>query len=297
MTDPSPSSDSTDSTPDAPQGFRPGARLKGRYELERPLASGSMGSVWKARDVDLDRLVAIKVAGPECLRDPAFRERFRREVRHLITLEHPNIVRLYDMGEEGSVPFAALAYMEGGNLGERVRRLGTGSPVRLSLGDLPAWLVPLADALDFIHARGVVHRDVKPENILFDGAGHVYLADFGLSKAQGRERSLTPEHFLVGTVKYLAPEAIAEASLTGAFDQYSLATVVFEVLTGATPFAGSMGAVLQRKMLDEAPRLDTRALATSLAPPVEPALTRALMRAPAARFPSCRAFVAALLSS
>ncbi len=294
MTDVHPPTDPASSPPTA-RPFGPERVLKGRYELEKRLATGSMGSVWRARDLELNRFVAIKVAAAECLRNPTLRERFRREVRRLIEFEHPHIVRLYDMGEEDRAPFAVLAYMEGGNLGDRVKRLGRGTPTRLPVSDVAIWLPPLAEALDFIHARGVVHRDVKPENILFDAADHVYLADFGISKAEGRERSLTPDHFLVGTVRYLAPEAIAEDALTGAFDQYSLATVVFETLAGATPFAGGMGTILRRKMLEEAPHLEAVTPGQALPPSISAAITRALSRSPAARFPTCRAFVEALL--
>ena len=296
MTEPRPPPDAPPLLPEASKAFRPERVLKGRYELEVRLASGSMGSVWRARDLELDRLVAIKVPALESLRHPTFRERFRREVKRMIAFEHPHIVRLYDMGEEERVPFAVLAYMEGGNLGDRVKRLGRGSPAHLSASDVAAWLAPLAEALDFIHARGVVHRDMKPENVLFDAAHHVYLADFGISKAQGLERSLTPDHFLVGTVRYIAPEAIAEDTLTGAFDQYSLATVVFEVLTGATPFGGGMATILRRKMLEEAPHLAAITPGAPLPPAMDAAITRALSRSPAARFPTCGAFVAALLS-
>jgi eukaryotic-like serine/threonine-protein kinase len=268
--------------------------LKGRYIIEELKAEGAMGSVWRALDRDVDRPVAIKFPSSYCLDDRSFRERFAREIRRLVAFEHPNIVRIYDVGEHSRFPFAVLAFLEGGNLRDRVARRGAGDPRRLPADDLRSWLPAVAGALDFIHARGVIHRDVKPENILFDIADNAYLADFGLSKARGLEISLTPDAQLVGTVNYMAPEAILEDAAAAAFDQYSLATVVAEMLTGALPFSGAhIATVLRRRVDEDAPTIRELCPSAAFSLPLSRAVARALSRKPADRFASCREFAQA----
>ena len=275
---------------------RPGTVLKSRYVVEELMAEGSMGSVWRGLDSDVDRPVAIKIPSEDCRKVEEFRERFAREVRRLIVFEHPHIVRIYDVGEHAGVPFAVLAYLEGGNLRERLTRRGRSEPRRLPVDDLRAWLPAVAGALDFIHARGVVHRDVKPENLLFDAAGHAYLADFGLSKARGLEASLTPNEHLVGTGNYMAPESIREDVLTPAFDQYSLATVVAEMLTGSLPFAGAHWAtILRRRMDEDAPTIRELCPSGGFTVELSNAVARGLAREPAQRFATCGAFAAAVV--
>ena len=277
--------------------WRVGDVLKGRYVVEEEVAHGAMGSIWRALDRDLERPVAVKVPSSECLGDAEFRERFHREVQRLIRLEHPHIVRLYDVGEHARYPFAVVAFLEGGTLADRVARRGTGTPRRLPTSDLTTWLRPVADALDFIHVRGVVHRDVKPANVLFDATGNPYLADFGLAKARGQEQSLTPAEHTVGTAAYLAPECVLEDRLSPAFDQYSLATTVFEVVTGVLPFSGGdLGTMLQRRLKEDAPRADAVAPDARLATGLVGAVARGLAREPSQRHRSCGDFARAVLA-
>lgn len=275
--------------------------LKERYRVGEPIDGGAMGSISRGEDEVLGRPVAIKVPHEEHLLLPGFRERFEREVRRLVALSHPHIVPIYDAGriEPSGVPYAVMAFLPGGNLEQRLATKGTGAPPRLPPADLAAWLPEVAKALDFIHGQGVIHRDVKPANILFDGADVAYVSDFGLSKALfGGERSLTPSNTMVGSPSYLAPEAVKHdedgATPTGRYDQYGLATVVYEVISGGLPFpSGSPAAVLLRKAR-EAPYSLARVAPWASASLVV-AVDRALSMEPADRFPSCAAFAAAAL--
>jgi len=276
----------------------PGYVLRDRYVVEELMGEGAMASVWRARDRHLDRPVAVKVPRDEWSSSPAFVERFSREVRRLVGLEHPHIVRLYDLLEQDGRTIAVLAYLDGGNLRDRIARAGAGRPLRLPAGDLAAWLPTVASALDFIHARGVVHRDVKPENILFDAAGHAHVADFGIAKAKGVEESLTPSNRFVGTPGYLAPEALRTLDLTPQADQYALATSAFETVAGAAPFPpGALPASVARRIAEDAPRASQVAPDASIPAALDAALARALARDPSARFPSCAAFAAAACGS
>ena len=146
-----------------------GKTLLGIYHVEKKLAEGGMGSVWLAQDTNLGRRVVVKVPHARFLGEPGFRSRFRREVSELVRLEHPHVVRILAQGEQDEVPYFVLQYLGGGSLEDRIGR-GAQSPE-----DALAWLEPISATLDFVHARGVVHRDVKPANILFDEQGHVFL--------------------------------------------------------------------------------------------------------------------------
>lgn len=270
--------------------------VKDRYRLVEALAAGSMGAVWRALDTTSGRTVAVKIAGLECLRDPTFRERSLREAGRLARLDHPHVARVLDVGEDDGFPFAVLDHLSGGNLREHVERVG-GPDRRLPLADVATWVVPLADALDFVHAHGVVHRDVKPENVLFAADGRVVLVDFGIAKEAGRERSLTPSDTLVGSAVYVAPEGVREEPVTGAFDQYGLATMVYEALCGEPPWSGPLGAMLRAKALEDAPCVSTRRPDAQVPAHAAAALRRALARSPRDRFPSCAAFARALVGA
>lgn len=287
----------------ASSGFTIGDRVGGRYRLERLLGEGGMAKVWLAHDETLaGRTVAVKAPHPELLREAAVRERFLREARRLIELQHPHIVPLHDAGFHGPVPFLVMGYMAGGSLRDlAVRRAaetadGSRQP---PVDELTAWLPSVAAALDFAHGRGIVHRDVKPENVLFDAAGMPRVADFGLAKALVGESTLTPTGDLVGTATYVPPEAVVVDPATGApyatdglFDQYALGTTVFELLAGFPPFpGGSPAGVLYLKSKQDAPSLG-RARPDAPAALVA-AVDRALARDRRARWPSCRAFATA----
>ncbi len=272
--------------------FVPGSVLCGRYVLVEPAAAGGMCTVWRATDGPGGPAVAVKVPLPGQLDVEDFRERFEREGKRLRELVHPGVCRILDAGRLADHPFLVMAWLGGGSLAERRTRLGRGAPPRLPCADVARWLVPVAEALDFIHARGASHRDVKPENVLFDERERPHLVDFGLSKVRAGEKTLTSSGRLVGSPAYVPPEAVLGA--TGAataptYDQYSLATVVYEVLAGSLPFpSGSIMAVLLLKTKEDPFRVD--AIEPTVPRKAADAVARALARDPEARFPSCAAF-------
>jgi predicted Zn finger-like uncharacterized protein len=271
----------------------------GRYAVTAKLGEGGMGCVFKAHDANLDCDVVVKVPRPSMLDDPEFAGRFAREVRSLVRLVHPHIVRITDVGEEDGVPFAVMQYLPGGSLHDRQRgpcdRLVPQQPATLA-----DWLEPVAEALDYIHAQGYVHRDVKPANILFDAQGNAYVGDFGVAKAvaagatERHSAPLTETGMVLGTRPYMAPEMLLGEAYDGRIDQYALAVTVFEVLSGRMPFDGpTPAAILLKQTSEEAPPLHR--LAPSVAREVSAAVAKALARDPRQRFPGCLEFARAVL--
>jgi predicted Ser/Thr protein kinase len=230
---PSPESTTPYAEPDTAPSVEELAGLLPQLEILEVLGRGGMGTVYKARQPSLDRLVAVKVLPPQAGRDPAFAERFGREARALARLGHPNIVAVYDFGRAGELYYLVMEYVDGANL----RQL-------LHEGQLPPAqalrIVPqICDALQFAHEEGVVHRDIKPENILLDRKGRVKIADFGLAKILGRDTgniSLTGSRQIMGTVYYMAPEQVEDPqNVDHRADIYSLGVVFYEMLTGEVP--------------------------------------------------------------
>jgi tetratricopeptide (TPR) repeat protein len=266
----------------------------GRYRVTAKLGEGGMGCVYRARDANLDCDVVVKVPRPSLLDDPEFAGRFAREVRSLVRLVHPHIVRITDVGECDGVPFAVMQYLPGGSLEQRQPR-GRGVPAAA----LAAWLEPVAEALDYIHKQGYVHRDIKPANILFDDHGSAYVSDFGVAKALTGQAgkslaSLTGTGMVLGTPQYMAPEMLLGHDYDGRVDQYALAVTVYEVVSGRLPFDGQTpAAILLRQVSEPARPLDQAAPSTSAA--LAAAVARALAREPGQRFATCTAFAGAVL--
>ena len=269
------------------------AALADRYRLERPLGQGGMATVHLAQDLKHRRKVAVKVVRPE-FATRLGAERFRREIEIAAALNHPHILAVHDSGTAAGLLYYVTPYVEGQSLRDLLRH-----DRQLPLEDALRITREVADALDYAHQRGVIHRDIKPENILFQ-AGHAVVADFGIaraiSSAAGNESrtALTQPGMLIGTPDYMSPEqALAERELDGRSDQYALACVLYEMLSGRPPFTGtSAEGVLLRHLTVEAPRITD--LAPSVPKPVAAALARALAKAPADRFGNMAAFVAAL---
>ena len=214
--------------------FGPGSRI-GKYVLEQQIGHGGMAVVFRARDDQLGRLVALKIMAPSVASDAEFRQRFVRESKAAAAVDDPHIIPVFEAGESAGVLFIAMRYVAGGDVRSLLAREGP-----LSVDRTSAILVSVASALDAAHAAGLVHRDVKPGNMLIDvrkgRPDHVYLADFGLTKATSGAVTLTSTGRFLGTADYAAPEQIAGRRLDGRADQYALACAAVEMLTGQTPF-------------------------------------------------------------
>ncbi|MDQ2665890.1 MAG: protein kinase [Gemmatimonadota bacterium] len=262
--------------------------LADRYQLQREIGSGGMATVYLAHDLRHDRQVAIKVLRPE-LGAVLGAERFLAEIRVTANLQHPNLLPLFDSGEAAGFLYYVMPYIEGESLRARLDR-----ETQLPVDDVARVVKLLAGALDYAHARGVVHRDLKPENILLQ-AGQPMIADFGIALAvsnAGGER-ITQTGMSLGTPYYMSPEqATGERTVDARSDQYSLAAVTYEMLAGETPHAGpNMQAIIAR-LMTERPR-SVRQTRPSVPVAMDEALSRALSKVPADRFPSCGAFAAA----
>ena len=211
-----------------------------RYEFLEPIGTGGMAVVWRARDRTLGRPVAIKRLLPHLASDPSAAQRFRREARAAAALTHPGIVTVYDTGEDDQGPYIVLELVEGRTLADRLRE----GPVDPS--EAAGIVASVADALDHAHAQGVIHRDVKPSNLILDGDGRIRLTDFGIAMTLEDPTTVTSPDAIVGTISYLAPEIIDGGGASPASDIYSLAAVTYEMLTGTPPYrAEQIGTLLE----------------------------------------------------
>jgi serine/threonine protein kinase len=272
----------------------------GRYRVTAKLGEGGMGFVFRAHDRHLDCEVVLKAPRPELLGSPTATTRFAREVHSLVALAHPHVVRILDVGDHEGVPFFVLPYLPGGNLRDRQAVGADGRPLPLPLQHLGGWLQDVATALDFIHRQRFVHRDVKPENILFDAHGNAYVADFGLAKAlhpqhpQLRLGASTGTDTVVGTARYMAPERVRAEPYDGRVDQYALAVTVYELLAGRAPFEGAFpAAIMMAHTVFEPPPLPD--VVPSVPRPIADAVRRGLAKDPSQRFPDCGSFARAVL--
>jgi class 3 adenylate cyclase/ABC-type transport system substrate-binding protein/tRNA A-37 threonylcarbamoyl transferase component Bud32 len=261
----------------------------GGYRIEAVLGHGSMGTVYSAHDVGLDRRVALKVLIPELARDERFRERFLRESKLAASLEHPHIVPIHAAGEADGVLYLAMRYVDGRDLSALLKSLGRLDPERTV-----RLLEQVAGALDAAHARGLVHRDVKPANVLLarhaSGDDYAYLCDFGLAKHASTVSSLTGSRTIVGTVDYLAPEQIAGGPVDARVDVYALGCVLYECITGEAPFPRDNDlAALLAHANDPPPQPSERR--AELPEALDEVVARALAKDRDARFSTCSALV------
>jgi YVTN family beta-propeller protein len=257
----------------------PGTALGG-YRIVSLIGRGGMGVVYLAEHVALDRRVALKVVAPELQEDESFRERFLREARLAASLEHPNIIPVYDAGVEGGVLFLAMRFVDGENLGhliEREERLPADRAVEI--------LAKVASALDEAHRNGLVHRDVKPDNVLLGTSGSVYLTDFGLVRRLDSASRLTKTGYMMGTLNYMAPEVFRGQAVDGRTDVYSLACVLFECLTGAPPYPHELQpAVISSHLMDPVPRVTASQPRLPIA--IDQVVARGMAKDPEDRFRS-----------
>jgi hypothetical protein len=277
-----------------------GVTIVGRYRIMSKLGEGGMGVAYRAWNEHVGRPVVIKCPKKSFLEDPGFGERFLREIRLLQGLSHPHIVPIIDVGQHEGLPFVVLRFLPGGSLSDRRLRDADRKPRPNPAGMLHLWLPAIADALDHVHANGVVHRDVKPGNIFFDAFWGAFLGDFGIAKivdesdSFDKEYTLTATHMGIGTQEYMGPEQFKpKERIDGKADQYALAVMVYEMLAGVRPFTGATVHLIVEVLEHPVPSIASyrRDLPASL---VE-AVHRGLAKTPAERFPNCRAFAAAVL--
>lgn len=263
--------------------------LGGRYQLLREIDRGGMGVVWEADDSRLGRRVAVKLLHAQFASDPEFLERFRREARSAAALSHPNVVAVYDVGQDGAAdtPYIVMELVTGESLKQRIRRLGPMADQQVrEVGAV------VGRALDYAHRRGVVHRDVKPENILLGDDGSPKLTDFGIAEAVAAS-GLTRTGAVMGSVHYLAPELARGQPATPRSDVYSLGVVLYEMATGRVPFTGDTELAIALAHVErEAPA--PRAVNPSVTPALEGIIVRAMARSPEARFASAADLARAL---
>jgi hypothetical protein len=272
-------------------GFKAGLLVAG-YRLEAQVGAGGMAVVFRALDERLGRLVALKILAPALAADASFRRRFIAESRAAAAVDDPHIIPVYEAGEAAGVLFIAMRFVRGGDLRQVLEREGPLPPGRVA-----AFVAPVASALDAAHRAGLVHRDVKPANILVDAPQdrpeHVYLSDFGVSKGAISSVSLTGTGHFVGTPDYSAPEQIQGRAVDGRTDQYALACVAYQLLTGATPFERDQGmAVLLAHLSEPPPPVSSRR--PDLPGDADEVLARGMAKVPEKRYRSCRDFAEAL---
>lgn len=263
----------------------------GRFEVVRLLGRGGMAEVYLADDSDADRQVAIKLLPQHLLHDPQFKARFEREARVLAKLSHPNIVPMYEFGYHGEQPYMVNPHMAGGSLEDLLKTKG-----KLSVAQAVAILEPMCAALEAAHKKGIIHRDLKPGNILFDEEGRVYVADFGIAKLVEGSTGLTGTA-VVGTPAYMSPEQFeAKKELDGRSDQYSLAIMLFEMLSGQTPFkADTWPSMMHMHLVEPPPSI--RKLRKDVPQGLATAIQLALSKNPEQRYRSMEIFNSVLENS
>jgi serine/threonine-protein kinase len=230
-----------------------GTTLNGRFRLEARIGAGGMSTVYRALDETLQRQVAIKLMNREVTSDSDQLERFRREARAVAQLSHPHIVGVIDAGEDEGRPYIVFEYVEGETLKERIRRNG-----RLAIAEAVAYGIEIARALGAAHARHIVHRDVKPQNVLIDEEGSAKVTDFGIARTLDEE-GLTADGRVLGTTDYVSPEQALGQDVTGQSDLYSLGIVLYEMVTGEVPFKGeNQVAVAMKHVREEIPDVQVR---------------------------------------
>ncbi|HYY75271.1 MAG TPA: protein kinase, partial [Gaiellaceae bacterium] len=265
-----------------------GELVADRYELEELVGEGGMSSVFRARDTVLERWVALKVLHEHHARDREYVERFRREARAIARLTHPNIVTVIDRGEWGGQQFIVFEHVAGENLKEIVEREGP-LPVERALG----LTHQVGRALAFAHEAGIVHRDVKPENVLLDHDGTPKVTDFGIARSLDLDDELTQTGTVLGTSDYISPEQASGEHVDEASDQYSFGVLLYELLTGEVPYpAPNLMAAAIRHLRDPVPSVRERR--PEVSPRVDAVVGRAMAKRPRDRFPTVEAMTAAL---
>jgi serine/threonine protein kinase len=251
-------------------------KVLGQYEILEEAGRGGMATVYRARQLSINRIVAVKVLPRNLLHDPGFFERFEREVDLIAHLEHPHILPIYDYGKAEEVPFIAMRYLAGGSLAQWIRR----GPIKVDALDRP--LTQVAQALDYAHNQGIIHRDIKPGNIMLDEANNAYLSDFGIARVLGS--NLTGSA-IIGTPAYMSPEQANGMPLDARSDIYALGIVLFELITGREPFQAETPMALLLKHITE-PVPSVRSFRPDVPAGVEDVINRSTAKDPNNRYSS-----------
>src|ERR671936_668982 len=251
----------------------------GRYRILRKLGSGGMANVYLAEDQELGRRVAIKILNDRHANDDQFVERFRREAKNAAGLSHPNIVSIYDRGEAEGTYYIAMEYLEGRTLKELIVSRGP-APIPVAID----YARQILSALRFAHRNGIVHRDIKPHNVLVDGEGRVKVTDFGIARA-GAASQMTEAGSIVGTAQYLSPEQAKGTAVDQRSDIYSLGIVLYELLTGSVPFTGDTPVEIAMKHISETP-VPPSEKRPEVPHDLDLVVVRALAKDPGDRYPS-----------
>ena len=264
-------------------------QVLGQYELRELLGVGGMGAVYKAHQRSLKRYVALKVLSTQFSQQAGALERFNREAETSAALEHPHIIHVYDYGTQQGINYLVMQLLTGGTLAERLEHLEGKLP---SLKEVAELLRQVASALDYAHSQGVIHRDIKPNNVMFDNHGTAYLVDFGIARLAEATRALTESGMVIGTLGFMAPEQWRASEVGPATDQYALGIMIYSLVTGKMPFEAPTPAGIMHKHLNEMPTPPN-----VYRPGVPEAATEVLERAMAKRaedrFPTCTSFAQA----
>ncbi len=262
--------------------------VEGKYKIERMVGKGGMGVVFLAQDLTLDREVAIKVLPPDISQDPKVIQRFQQEAKTAAKLDHTNIIPIYRVESEGGLNYFVMKYIAGTSLEDVLERK---EPLTSEYIQRVLW--EAACALGHAHQRGIVHRDVKPANIMFDHDGRVMLTDFGISKALQAASGFTGTGMIIGTPHYMAPEQAKGQQVDGRADQYSMGVVGYRMITGQLPFGGdSVHTILYKHIFEPAPR--TSSIRQDMPPHLSESISRALAKEPEQRYPTMEDFATAV---
>ncbi|MBW7878855.1 MAG: SUMF1/EgtB/PvdO family nonheme iron enzyme [Anaerolineae bacterium] len=267
----------------------------GGVELKEMLGAGGMGAVYRGYQMSLKREVAVKVLPATIANQQGYLERFTQEAQTAANLSHPNIVQIFDFGTQRSISYVVMQLLRGGSLADRIKARGeAGQPI--SLGETAALVRDLGSALDYAHVHGVIHRDVKPANVMFDNLGRAFLVDFGIAKLIDQSVLLTGTGVAMGTPSYMPPEQWEGAELTPQADQYALAVVTYQLVAGRLPFAADSAVQLMFKHFNEQPT-PLNVVRPDVPTAVIAVIGRAMAKAPQDRFPSSTAFAQAFDSA
>jgi serine/threonine protein kinase len=250
----------------------------GQFEILEEIGRGGMATVYRARQMTMNRVVAVKILPRHLLHDPGFYERFEREVDVIAHLEHPHILPIYDYGESDGVPYIVMRYLAGGSMAQLIRRGGGLVPIN----QLEKPFVQVAQALDYAHQQGIIHRDLKPGNVMLDESGNAYLSDFGIARVLGS--NLTGSQ-IIGTPAYMSPEQANGLPLDSRSDIYSLGVVLFELITGREPYQAETPMALLLKHINE-PIPPIKNYRDDVPEAVEGVVGKATAKDPNARYPS-----------